>query len=125
VLTHELAHAMMAGVAGRGIPAWLHEGLATYFEPGDVPRAERRWRASRTLIPMDLLQDGFTRFDERQAGIAYDQSLVAASILMERLGPNMALLLHELDRGTEFPLALTQLGFAYADFERELERRLK
>ena len=31
VLTHELAHAMIAGVAGRGVPAWLHEGLALTY----------------------------------------------------------------------------------------------
>ena len=125
VLTHELAHAMIAGVAGRGVPAWLHEGLATYFEPGDVSRAQQRWKASRTLIPMDLLEDGFERFDEREARIAYDQSLVAASVLMERLGPNVALLLHDLDSGNELSVALTRLGFGYADFERELARRLK
>ena len=125
VLTHELAHAMIAGIAGHNVPAWLHEGLATYLEPADVPRAEQRWRASRTLIPLDLLQDGFARFDEREARVAYDQSVVAASVLMERLGPNIALLLHDLDRGNDFPLALTGLGFASADLERELARRLK
>jgi tetratricopeptide (TPR) repeat protein len=125
VLTHELAHAMIAAVAGRGVPAWLHEGLATYFEPSDVARAEQRWRASRTLIPLDLLQGGFDRLDEREARVAYDQSLVAASVLMEHLGPNVALLLYDLDSGNEFSLALTRLGFAYADLERELVRRMK
>lgn len=125
VLTHELAHAMIAGVAGHGVPAWMHEGLATYFEGADVPRAEQRWRAAHTLIPLDLLQDGFARFDAREARVAYDQSLVAASILMAHLGPNVALLLHDLDLGNEFPLAVTRLGFAYANFEGELARRLK
>ena len=125
VLTHELAHAMIAGVARRGVPAWLHEGLAQYFEPGDVPGAEQRWRAARTLIPLDQLQDGFARFDSREARVAYDQSLVAASVLMAHLGPNIALLLHDLDTGNELPLALTRLGFQYADFEGELARRLK
>jgi Tetratricopeptide repeat len=125
VLTHELVHAMIAGVARRGVPAWLHEGLATYFEGADVSRAEQRWRAFRTLIPLDLLQDGFTRFDEREARVAYDQSVVAASVLMDHLGPNVALLLHDLELGNEFSLALARVGFAYADFEGELARRLK
>jgi len=125
VLTHELAHAMIAGVARRGVPAWLHEGLAQYFEPADVPGAEQRWRAARTLIPLDQLQDGFARFDSREAGVAYGESLVAASGLMAHLGPNMALLLHDLDTGNELSLALTRLGFGYADFEGELARRLK
>jgi hypothetical protein len=125
VLTHELAHAMIAGVALHGVPAWLHEGLAQYFEPADVPRAEQRWRASRTLIPLGVLQDGFTRFDARQARVAYDQSLVAASVLMTHVGPNVALLLHDLDRGNAFPSAVTAVGFPFADFEGELARRMK
>ena len=125
VLTHELAHAMIAGIASRGVPAWLHEGLATYFEPADVPRAEQRWKASRTLIPLNALQDGFGRFDGREARIAYDESVVAASVLIEHLGPNVVLLLQDLDRGNEFSLALTRVGFKYADFEGELKRRLK
>jgi tetratricopeptide (TPR) repeat protein len=125
VLTHELAHAMNAGIAAHGVPAWLHEGLAQYLEQADVSRAEQRWRASGTLIPLEYLQDGFSRFDARQARVAYDQSLVAASVLMTHLGPNVALLLHDLDRGNEFSLAVTRLGFASGDFDVELARRLK
>ena len=126
ILTHELAHAMIAGIAGHGVPAWLHEGLAMYFEPAaDVPGAEQRWKASRTLIPLAGLQDGFGRFDGREARIAYDESLVAASILMDHLGSNVTLLLQDLDRGNELSLALTRVGFAYAGFEGELKRRLK
>jgi tetratricopeptide (TPR) repeat protein len=125
VLTHELVHAMIAGVAGRGVPAWLHEGLASYFEPVDLARAEQRWRASLVLIPLDQLRDGFARFGDREALAAYDQSVVAASVLMDRFGSKIALLLYDLDRGTDFAQALTRLGFAYADFEAELKRRLK
>jgi hypothetical protein len=125
VLTHELAHAMIAGVAGHGVPAWLHEGLATYLEPADVSRAEQRWRAAGRLIPLDLLKDTFARFDAQTAEVAYDQSVVAASVLMKHLGPNVVLLLQELDRGSEFSAALTRLGFASTEFDRELARRLK
>ena len=125
VLTHELGHAMIAGVARRGVPGWLHEGLAGYFEGVEVARAQQRWRASGMLIPLDLLQDGFSRFDAGQARVAYDQSVVAASVLMQHLGPNMALLLDDLEQGNEFSQALPRFGLSYAAFERELERRLK
>ena len=125
VLTHELAHAMIAGIAGRGVPAWLHEGLATYFEPANVAVAEQRWRASRTFIPLDALQSGFARFDGSDARIAYDESVVAASILVAHLGSNVVLLLQDLDRGSELSLALTGVGLKYADFEGELKRHLK
>ena len=71
------------------------------------------------------MQAGFGRLDERGAQVAYDQSVVAASILMERLGANVALLLHDLDQGNPLDLALTRVGFPYADFEADLTRRLK
>lgn len=125
VLTHELGHAMIAGVARRGVPGWLHEGLAGYFEGVEVARAEQRWRAAQLIIPFDLLQDGFSRFDAQQAQVAYDQSVVAASVLMRHIGPNMALLLHDLESGDDLSSALPRFGFPYAAFEGELQRRLK
>jgi len=116
---------MIAGIARSGVPAWLHEGLATYLEPGDVSRATQRWRAGRTLIPLEQLQGGFARFNARGAQIAYDQSVLAASMLMDRLGPNVALLLHDLDQGNDISLALSRVGFAYPDLERDLVQQLK
>jgi tetratricopeptide (TPR) repeat protein len=122
VLTHELAHAMIAGVAPSGVPAWLHEGLATYFETGEVSRATARLKAARTLIPLAQLQNGFTRFDARTARLAYDESVVAAGLLIERLGPDLALLLHDLDQGNDLSLALTRLGIGDGDLDRGLAR---
>jgi len=90
-----------------------------------VPRVEQRWRASRTFVPLSSLQDGFFRFNERDAQVAYDESVVAASLLMDRIGSHLALLLYDLDRGSEMSQALARLGFAYADFEGELKGRLK
>jgi len=65
------------------------------------------------------------RFHGADARIAYDESVVAASILIAHLGSNLVLLLQDLDRGSEFSLALTGVGLKYADFEGELKRRLK
>ena len=53
------------------------------------------------------------------------QSVVAAGVLMDRLGPNMALLLHDLDQGNDISLALSRVGLAYPDLERDLLQRLK
>lgn len=125
VLTHELAHAMIASLAPRGVPAWLHEGLATYLEPGDVRAAQSRLKAGRMFVPFENLQNGFGRLSERQAQVAYDESLVAASVLMERLGPNVSLLLEALGRGQEMAAALAQLGLTPADFERSVAGRIR
>jgi Tetratricopeptide repeat len=125
VLTHELAHAMIASLAARGVPAWLHEGLAVNLEPGDVDGAELRLKTIRTFVPLGYLESGFSRFNDAQARIAYDVSAVAARALMARLGPRVALLLGELGRGTEFAQAADRFGVAPAEFEEGLSRRIK
>jgi predicted TPR repeat methyltransferase len=123
-LTHELAHAMIASLAPRGVPAWLHEGLATYLEPSSARDAVRRLKSARQLIPLENLQNGFGGLSEAQARITYDESLVAASVLLDRLGPNMSLLLESLGRGQDMVTALAQFGLTPADFERDVLARI-
>lgn len=123
VLAHELAHAMIAGLAPRGVPAWLHEGLASYFEPESADTAARRLRAWHRFLPLDDLTGGFGRLSAQQAMVAYDESLLAATALVTRIGPSMALLLHDLDRGATVESALEQLGVGYRDLEADVRRR--
>jgi tetratricopeptide (TPR) repeat protein len=123
ILTHELAHAMIAGLAPRGIPAWLHEGLATYLEPGDVRAAVARLRTARS-VPLDKLQEGFGELTSTQALVAYDESLVAASVVAERLGSNLSLLIESLGRGQDMVSALAQFGVSIADLERAMTARV-
>jgi tetratricopeptide (TPR) repeat protein len=125
VLTHELAHAMIASLAPRGVPAWLHEGLAVNLEPGDVNGAEQRLKALRTFVPLEQLQAGFGRFNDVEAGIAYDVSTVAARALMSRLGTRIALLLGELDRGSDFAVAAARFGIQSNQFEDGLSRTIR
>ena len=75
VLVHELAHAMIATIAPRGVPAWLHEGLAQHFEGDDVASA-RRTIAKTGVIPLRYLEGGFSGLTGAQARVAYDESLV-------------------------------------------------
>jgi tetratricopeptide (TPR) repeat protein len=42
VLTHELTHAVIAGIGSTGVPAWLNEGLAQHFDGTDANAAARR-----------------------------------------------------------------------------------
>jgi hypothetical protein len=124
VLAHELVHAMISSLAARGVPAWLHEGLAVNLEPGDVDGAEGRLRALRVFVPLAYLQDGFGRLNDVQAQVAYDVSTVAARALMARLGARIGLLLSELGRGAEFAEAAGQLGISPSEFEEGLSRRI-
>ncbi|MGE5243784.1 MAG: tetratricopeptide repeat protein [Betaproteobacteria bacterium] len=125
VLTHELGHAMIAGIAPRGVPAWLHEGLATLLEPADPAAAERRLRRAHTFVPLEDLQDGFTTLTEAQARVAYDESLVAANLLVQRLGTNTAVLLQDLAGGEDLTAGFADLGRSFPDFEQELAGRLR
>ena len=52
ILVHELTHAMIYAVAPRGVPAWLHEGLAGYFEGRDPALAQRRIQSLGAVIPL-------------------------------------------------------------------------
>jgi Tfp pilus assembly protein PilF len=125
VLVHELSHAIVHGLAPQGVPAWLHEGLARYFEPADVAGAQQRVIASGVVIPFAELQEGFRRFDARTAAAAYDQSLVAVDLLARTLGSRMATLLRALGRGQSFREAMGQVGLVAGDFEEQVLRRLK
>lgn len=124
ILTHELAHAMIAGLARRGIPAWLHEGLASYLEPGDVGAAALRLRSAQ-IVPLSDLQEGFGDLSERQARVAYDESLLAASVIAERLGPNLSLLIESLGRGQDLVSALDQFGVTIPELERAMTTRIR
>jgi hypothetical protein len=125
VLVHELTHAMIHGVAPRGVPAWLHEGLAGYFEGRDPALAQRRIQSLGVVIPLSALQDSFNRFNAAQAAVAYEESLFVADALAHRLGTQMVVLLQGLGSGQSFDESLGPLGMRAADFESQVIRRLK
>ena len=125
VLTHELAHAMIASLAPKGVPAWLHEGLAVHLEPQDAAPSEQRLAANRTFVPLVRLNDSFARFTDAEARVAYDEAVVAARALVARIGGgNLGLLLQSLGRGQEFDAAVVQFGFTAGEFEAELKQRI-
>jgi tetratricopeptide (TPR) repeat protein len=51
VIIHEFTHALVQSLAPRGVPMWLHEGLAVMFEPDAPPGAPTSYRrpSSRPL----------------------------------------------------------------------------
>jgi tetratricopeptide repeat protein len=117
VLSHELTHAMVASLAPRGVPAWLHEGLAQHFDGSPVAAARRRLAAHRVRIPLEQLERGFNGLTTAGAVIAYDESLVAASAILVRRDISWTQLLYALadsDRPSE---TLRGYGIVYADLE--------
>jgi len=125
VLTHELTHAMVGSVASRNVPAWLHEGLAMYFEGYDAQALERGLTSARVFVPLAALQDTFGRLNEAQATVAYAQSFFATNVLLDRIGqPGLAQLLQDLDAGQTMSEAVQRFGFTMDDFVAKLARRI-
>jgi tetratricopeptide (TPR) repeat protein len=128
VIVHELTHAMIATLAPRRVPPWLHEGLASYFEAQDA--SSRITRALRVLkitgpVPSDVLFEGFTRLNDRQAAAAYSESLLLANVLMQRAGTRMGIVLQNLDRGQTLEQSLALLGISLADLESDVITTVK
>jgi hypothetical protein len=122
VLIHELAHAVIDATGGSRVPAWLHEGLAQHFEGADVQAARRRMRASPGSIPLKDLERGFSRLDSREAQMAYDESLLAASVMLDRPGFGWPALLSRLAGGQTFGEAIPNFGLSYDDLEVAFKR---
>jgi tetratricopeptide (TPR) repeat protein len=106
ILTHEFAHAVVHSLGPRGVPTWLHEGLAAAFESEDLTWATERVREAGALISLDSLQTSFARLTGDQARLAYATSALVIRRLLEDVGgPAIANLLRELGEGAEFDTA--------------------
>ena len=90
IFAHELSHiALGRALAGVAVPVWLDEGLAVY--------EAREWNFSRLavlteaslmdrLIPLAVLTRAFPE-TEPQAELAYAESFMFLSFLINKLGP--------------------------------------
>jgi len=117
VLTHELTHAVIAGIAANGVPTWLNEGLAQTFDGSDPQAARRRMKAGGRSVPLKNLENGFRHLNAAEAQIAYDESLLAVSVMFDRPAFGWTRLLHRLADGQSFEEAIPNFGFSYADLE--------
>jgi tetratricopeptide (TPR) repeat protein len=122
VLVHELTHAVIDGIAGPRVPAWLNEGLAQYFDGSDPAQARRRLAAAGRVIPLAALERGFDRLSAGQAQIAYDESLLATCVMLDRPGFGWHVLLSRLADGQSFKEAIPNFGFSYDDLEAGFRR---
>jgi len=122
VLAHELTHAMVSSLAPRGVPAWLHEGLAQHFEGADVQAARRRLQAHGRRIPLEQLERSFAGLTTAGAVVAYDESLVAVNAIFERSNVSWTQLLYALAESDRPGETLRGFGVAYADLEASLAR---
>ena len=124
VVIHEYVHSVVRSAAPRGVPAWIDEGLASYLEPGAKAWVARVLKDSRERIPLEVLNDSFTDFDDRTSSIAYAQSHVAAELLVERVQPYVGAFLQLLGNGHTVDQALSRHGVQPDAFYAEWRRRV-
>src|ERR1044071_2980011 len=117
VLTHELAHAMIANTAPRGVTTWLHEGLAQYFVGDDPQAARARLRATGRdqLMSLTQLEATFGRLNAAQAQVAYDESLVAVDFIMQRTAFNWPSLFRALAEHDRTAQIFDSFALSYSD----------
>jgi tetratricopeptide (TPR) repeat protein len=124
VVTHEFVHAVITNAAPRGVPTWIHEGLASYLESSDRSWAARVLKSADGRIPLEDLADGFDRFDGQTALVAYAESLVGGQLLCERLGANVGPFLQMLGSGHTVDQALSTHGVQPESFYAEWRARI-
>ncbi|HYC92578.1 MAG TPA: basic secretory protein-like protein [Thermoanaerobaculia bacterium] len=107
VITHELAHAILAQATGDNAPRWFQEGVATRMEL--LPRQENAFRdtPSELVLPVTLLD---AVMEKNADPNAYVVAQTFIRFLEDRYGANaIATLAGEFANGTNSDDALTKL----------------
>jgi tetratricopeptide (TPR) repeat protein len=125
ILTHEFAHALVHSLAPRGVPTWLHEGVAAALENEDLGWATDQVRESGTVLPLDALQTSFARLTGEDARLAYATSAIVVRRLIEDVGgPAITSLLRDLGEGREFDAAFERhTGRSWRDLQSIIAAR--
>lgn len=122
VLAHEFTHALIRGIATRGLPTWLNEGLASVMERDDMGWATEIVQHTANPPSLAILSGPFGKFSSNNAAIAYAMSAVAARRLLDEAGGAAIVnLLRDLGAGVEFEDAfLHRMQRSFADFQASL-----
>ena len=124
VVRHELVHAMIAHIAPRNVPTWIHEGLASVLESSDRTWVKKALVQTREVFALEDLSEGFHHLTGAEALVAYAESVVAAEILYERLGPNLGVFLQLVGTGHTPDQALGTLNVRPEAFHAEWRKRI-
>ncbi|MBA2303367.1 MAG: tetratricopeptide repeat protein [Acidobacteria bacterium] len=120
VLAHEFTHALVKSIAPRGVPQWLNEGLAMYFEGSDTSKQVALAAAAEPKHPLAKLEGPFSGMDKDAASVAYAQSVAAVKLLLDEAGaPAIVGVLSDLGRGLPFAEAFERnTNMSYVEFQK-------
>jgi tetratricopeptide (TPR) repeat protein len=122
VIAHEFTHAVIRGLAPRGVPTWLNEGLATALEREDSEAAADDQDRSVPQPRLGSLRASFGPMTPAEAKVAYTTSARAARWLLENAGSFAVVnLLRDVNDGVTFDRAfMNRIQRSVASFESEL-----
>ena len=123
VIVHEFTHALVQTLTRRGVPMWLHEGLAVMFEPTGDAWIDEELSRTPTRLPLKRLIDSFGDLSGADARLAYAQSAAIVRTLFDSGGPlTVGAILQDIARGDTFATAFEQRMFmSYDTFISGLE----
>ena len=116
VIIHEFTHALVQSLTPRGVPMWLHEGLAVMFEPNGDAWIDEQLSSAPALLPLERLADSFGDLSGDDARLAYAQSAAIVLALFDSGGPlTVGAVLQDIARGDTFATAFEQRMFMSYD----------
>lgn len=123
VLAHEFTHALIQSVASRGVPTWLHEGLADCFDGTDLRRHEAMVRGVDSRLPLSRLEGSFEGLTAKEASVAYAESALAVHALLDDVGASAIVnMLADVGRGMPFAEAFDRnMLTSLLDFQKKLQ----
>ncbi len=130
ILAHEIVHVVINdAVRDKYVPRWFHEGCAELYSGQWGFRNElyMSWMVVRgNLLTFQDIQDVFSR-GNLDAGLAYDQSMIAVRRLLAMYGEKtLPRLLSSMREGKEFRGAFRYAtGYSPEEFERDYLSFLK
>ncbi len=107
-LTHELTHAFLRSMVPQGLPIWLNEGLAEYFEGMNVDMVKARLAALTDVKVSSLMELGES-FRRGNIEAAYFLSFLAVHTLVEEEGfYSVRRMLEDMGAGSSLPAAFQE-----------------
>jgi tetratricopeptide (TPR) repeat protein len=122
VIAHEFTHAVIHGLAPRGVPTWLNEGLATVLEREGADAVPDDPGRSIPQPRLGSLRASFGPMSPAEAKVAYATSARAVRWLIENAGSFAVVnLLRDVNDGVTFERAfMNRIQRSVASFESEL-----
>ena len=110
ILYHEYTHVLIRALTRNHLPLWLNEGLAQWAAGESSSLLELKRAQGEKLLPFARFEKSFAGLSEKEAPLAYAQSLSLTNFLVERFGEAQIIeVLNRLGTGISFQVAAAEI----------------